>query len=106
MNYLQYKNLYPKTLTKYFNWVVNHKETDFSNFFKYLGFEETNDLHDYPIIFSINNPSYLKILKADTNFFSDKNIFYHDENSISIEANKGIESVLKCIEILLNHNKL
>ena len=40
MNYLEYKKKYPKTLKKYFEWVIAEKDTSFSLFFEYLGFEE------------------------------------------------------------------
>ena len=106
MNYLQYKNLYPKTLKTYFKWVVVEKETNFSMFFKHLGFEEYVTLGEYHHVFTTNNLLHINTLKTDKSIFSDENIFTHRENEISIEANEGIESVLKCIEILINQNKL
>ena len=106
MNYLKYKKEYPKTLKKYFEWVIVEKETSFSLFFEYLGFEESIYLGEYHHIFTTNNIVHVNTLKKNKNIFSDENIFSNDENEISIEANEGFDSVLKCIEILINQNSL
>lgn len=106
MNYLEYKKKYPKTLKKYFEWVIAEKDTSFSLFFEFLGFEESIYLGEYHHIFTINNIVHVNTLKKNKNIFSDENIFSNEENEISIEANEGIDSVLKCIEILINQNSL
>lgn len=106
MNYLHYKNLYPKTLKKYFKWVVEEKETNFSKFFEHLGFHEYITLGEYHHVFTTKNPIHVNTLKAEKHLSSDENIFTNRENEISIEANEGIASVLKCLEILINQNKL
>lgn len=106
MNYLEYKKEYPKTLKKYFEWVIVEKETNFSLFFENLGFKESIYLGEYHHIFTTNNVKHVNTLKNYKNIFSDENIFSNEENEISIEANEGIDSVLKCIEILINQNSL
>ena len=102
MNYLQYKNKFPKTLSKYFEWIAMGNEISLYVFFNYLGFEENIFCGDgYFHVITINNPNYVTILKSKINITTNNNTYRIEENKISIETNETMDGVLNCIEILI-----